>query len=147
MLVMTGPRRELSIAQSAQLSAQDLFGHRQAVFVEHPLRQIDQSPANDLMNRRGRTGFDDGDERAPLCVVEQARTSSRFAIDEPVRPLGVEPKHPIAKGLKTDPSKPGRVTPRAAVVNRNGGQKPPRDGPRFFGKDPSPRRRPVKIFA
>src|SRR6202453_4592243 len=63
MLVMTGPRRELSIAQSAQLAAQDLFGHRQAVFVEHPLRQIDQSPANDLMNRRGRTGFDHGDER------------------------------------------------------------------------------------
>src|SRR6202453_3044617 len=72
MLVMTGPRRELSIAQSAQLAAQDLFGHRQAVFVEHPLRQIDQSPANDLMNRRGRTGFDHGDERAPLCVIEQA---------------------------------------------------------------------------
>jgi hypothetical protein len=90
MLVMTGPRRELSIAQSsAQFAAQDLFGHRQAVFVEHPLRQIDQSPAYDLMNRRGRTGFDHGDERAPLCVIEQARTPGRFAIDEPVRPLAL----------------------------------------------------------
>jgi hypothetical protein len=147
MLVMTGPRRELSITQSAQLAAQDLFGHRQAVFVEHPLRQIDQSPANDLMNRRGRTGFDHGDERAPLCVIEQARTSGRFAIDEPVRPLGVEPKHPIAKGLKTDPSKPGRVSPRAAIVNRNESQKPPRDDSRFFGKDPSPKHRSIKIFA
>jgi hypothetical protein len=58
MLVMTGPRRELSIAQSAQFAAQDLFGHRQAVFVEHPWSQIDQSPAHHLMNRRDRSSFD-----------------------------------------------------------------------------------------
>ena len=72
MLMMARPRREFSIVQRPQFAAQDLFGHRQAVFVEHPLRQIDQSPAHDLMNRRGRTGFDHGDERTPLCVIEQA---------------------------------------------------------------------------
>ena len=81
----------------------------QAIFVEHPLHEINQPPAHDLVNRRDRTGLNHGDERAPLFVVEQGRTSSRFAIDETVRPLGVEPKHPIAKSLQADPSEPSRV--------------------------------------
>ena len=36
------PRREFSIAQRAQFAAEDLFGDRDAILVEHPLRQIDQ---------------------------------------------------------------------------------------------------------
>ena len=70
VLVMAGPCGELSIAQRAQFAAQDLFGHGQAIFVEHLLREINQPPAHDLVNGRDRTGLDHGDERAPLFVIE-----------------------------------------------------------------------------
>ena len=68
--MMARPGRELSIPQRAQFAAQDLFGDQQAIFVEHPLHEINQPPAHDLVNRRGRTGLDHGDERAPLFVIE-----------------------------------------------------------------------------
>jgi len=70
MLMMTRPRRKLSITQRAQFAAQNLFGDQQSIFVEHPLHEINQPPAHDLVNRRGRTGLDHGDQRAPLFVVE-----------------------------------------------------------------------------
>src|ERR1700689_2705334 len=63
-------RRGISIAQRAQFAAQDLFGARDAILIEHPLREIDQPPAHDPMDRRGRTGLDHCDERAPLLVIE-----------------------------------------------------------------------------
>lgn len=62
VLVMAGPRGELPIAQRAQFAAQDLFGDSQALFVEHPSRQIDQPPTHDLMNGGDGTGFDHGHE-------------------------------------------------------------------------------------
>jgi hypothetical protein len=111
MLMMTRPRGELSITHRAQLAAQNLFGDRQPIFVEHPLREINQPPAHDLVNRRDRAGLNHGDECAPLFVVEQRRTPRRFSLDETIRSLGVEPKHPIAKRLQADASEPSRVPP------------------------------------
>jgi len=73
--MMTRPRRELAISQRAQFAAEDLFGDRQAIFVEHPLREIDKPPAHNLMDRGVRTGFDHSDKRAPLFVIKDARTS------------------------------------------------------------------------
>ena len=86
--MMTRPRRELSVAQRAQFAAQDLFGHRQAIFVEHPLHEINQPPAHDLVNRGDRTGLDHGDERAPLRVVEQGGASRRHRQVGDFSPIG-----------------------------------------------------------
>ena len=85
MRVVARPRREFSIAQRAQFAAQDLFGDREAVFVEHPLREIDQPPAHNPMDRRDRTGLDHGDERTPLVVVELRGMPGRLAVDEAIR--------------------------------------------------------------
>ena len=128
---MTRLRRQFSRAERAQFAAQDLFGDRRAIFVEHPLRRIDQPSAHNPANRRDRTGVNHADERAPLFVIEQARRSRRPAIDKPVRPLGVEPKRPSANGLEPDPSEPSRITPRAAIVNCNQRQTAPRTLPAF----------------
>ena len=61
--MMARSRREFSIAERAQFAAQDLFGDRDAILIEHPLREIDQPPAYDSMDRRDRTGFDHSHER------------------------------------------------------------------------------------
>jgi hypothetical protein len=99
------------------------------------------------MDRGVRTGFDHSDKRAPLFVIKDARTSGRLAIDESVRPLGVETKHPIAKGLLPDPSQPSRVRPRAAIVNRHESEKAPCDASRFLRKGQNAEHRAVKISA
>jgi hypothetical protein len=145
--MMARPHRQLPIIQRAQFAAEDLLGDRHAIFVEHPLRQIDQPPAHDLIEPGDRTGLDLGDERAPLFVIELGGTPGGFVVRQPTRPLGVEPKHPIAKGLTPDPSQPGRVSPRAAVINRHKRQKASRDAPRLFRKSQGAKHRPVKISA
>jgi hypothetical protein len=99
------------------------------------------------VNRRDRAGLNHGDERAPLFVVEQGRTSGRFAIDETVRTVGVEAKHPIAESLQANPSQPSRVRPRTAFINRDQRQKAPRNAAGFLRKRQSAKHRPIKIFA
>src|SRR5580692_11820383 len=89
----------LSIAQRAQFAAQNLFGDRDAILIEHPLREIDQPPAYDPMDRRDRTGLDHCDERAPLLVIEFRGMPGRLAVDEAIRPPEIEPEDPIANGL------------------------------------------------
>jgi hypothetical protein len=42
---MARPCRELAIAHSAQFPAQDLFGHRDAIFLENPPCEVNQAPA------------------------------------------------------------------------------------------------------
>lgn len=132
MLMMARPRRQFSIAQRAKFAAEDLFGDRQAVFGEHPLRQIDQPPAHDFVDRGDGSSLDHGDQRAPLFVIEQARTSCRLAVDEPVWPLGIEPKHPIAKRLKSHTPKPSRFSPRTAIIYSDQSKEATRHRSRFF---------------
>jgi hypothetical protein len=146
MLMMARPRRELSIPQRAQFAAEDLFGDRQAVFSENPLRKIDEPPAYDLMNRRDRTGLDHGEECAPLFVIEYRGTPGRRAVDEPIRPLGIEPKNPIANGLEPDPAEPSRVSPRAPIINRDESEEAPRNASRLLRKSQSQKHRPIKLI-
>jgi hypothetical protein len=145
--MMARPRRELSIPQRAQFAAEDLFGDRYAIFGENPLGKIDQPPAHDLMNGGDWTRLDHGEKCAPLFVIEFRGTPGRLSIDEPVRPFGVEAKNPIANGLEPDPAEPGRVSPRAAIINRHESEKAPRDASRFLRKSQGPKHRPIKIPA
>ena len=116
MRVVARPRREFSIAQRAQFAAQDLFGDRDAILIEHPLREIDQPPAHDPMDRRDRTGLDHGDERAPLVVVELRGMPGRLAVDQAIRPPEIKPEDPIANGLQPHAPEQSRVRTRAAVI-------------------------------
>ena len=84
------------------------------------------------MNGGDRTGLDHGDKRAPLFVIEFRGTPGRLAVVEPIRPLGIEAKNPIANGLEPDPAEPGRVSPRATIINRHESEKASRDASRFL---------------
>ena len=145
MLMVAWPRGEFSIAQRAQFAAEDLFGDRDAILVEHPLRQIDQPPAYDPMDRRGRTRLDHGDQRTPLIVVELRRMPSRLAVDQPIRSSPIEPQDPIANGLEPHAPEPSRVRARAAVINRHERKQPPVDAPGLFQQNKRPKHRPIEI--
>ena len=111
MLMVAWPRREFSIAQRAQFAAQDLFGDRDAILIEHPLREIDQPPAHDAMDRRGRIGLDHGDERTPLVVIELGRMPGRLTASSPRR-LNLRPRSRTVCG---PPRQQSRVRARAAA--------------------------------
>ena len=141
------PRREFSIAQRAQFAAQDLFGDRDAILIEHPLRETDPPPAHDPMDRRGRTSLDHCDERAPLLVIEFRGMPGRLAVDEAIRPPEIEPEDPIANGLQPHAPEPSRVRARAAVIDRDERQQAPGDAPGLFRQNKGPKHRPIEITA
>ena len=47
---MAGASRELTIAGRAEQTAQGLDAERDAEFLEHPLRKVDETPADDAVN-------------------------------------------------------------------------------------------------
>jgi len=147
MLMMARPRREFSIVQRSQFAAQDLFGDRDAILVEHPLREIDQPPAHDPMDRRRRASLDHGDERAPLLVIELRGMPGRLAVDEAIRSSEIESQDPIANGLEPHARKSSRVRARAAVINRDERKQPPSDAPGLFRQNKGPKHRPIEITA
>jgi hypothetical protein len=99
------------------------------------------------MNGGDRTCLDHGQDREPLLVIEFRGTPGRLAVDEPIRPLGVEAKNPIANGLQPDPAKPRRLGPSAALINRDEREKAPRDASRFLRTSQGAKHRPIKISA
>src|ERR1700692_1136105 len=115
---MAGATRELAITQLAQHAAQRLLGDDDAEFFENPLAEIDDPPAHDPMNRRNRAALADRGERRPMRVVKPGWLSRRLAVDQTLRPLGVELQHPVANDLERHPADPGRLRARRAFLNR-----------------------------
>jgi hypothetical protein len=60
---------ELAIAHLAQLAAQRLDGDGEAELLKHPLRQINQPPAHDPVDRRRRSFLYDVHQRRAMRVI------------------------------------------------------------------------------
>src|ERR1700727_2284588 len=58
-------------------------------------------------------------------VVKPGWLSRRLAVDQALRPLGVELHHPVANDLKRHPADLRRLGAPRAFVNRRQSQKPP----------------------
>ena len=98
------------------------------------------------MDRRDRAALDDAGELLALGRVELGRTSRRLAIDETLRPPGIEPQHPVADRLQTDTADARRLPARAGVLNLGKRQKAPAlvRVPRLLRQPPQRQR--VKVF-
>jgi len=66
--VVARARRQLAIAHGAQVAAQRLLADRHAIFVEQPLDQIDDPPANHAVRSRDRALLDNLGKRASAQV-------------------------------------------------------------------------------
>jgi hypothetical protein len=82
-----------------------------------------------------------------LLGIRLRRTARNLAVDQTVRPLGVEPQHPVPNNLLRDTTEFGRGTAPAAVVHDRQRQKPA--GLTTVGADlgQSAKRRPVEVVA
>jgi hypothetical protein len=78
--VMSGTGGELPEAHGPQFPAEGLLADRNAELLEHPLRQINQPPADHAMSRRYRPRFDDPHQSPPLLVAQERRVARRLAV-------------------------------------------------------------------
>jgi hypothetical protein len=90
---------ELAVVHRVQFAAHRLLGKRNAELQMRPLAQIDDPPAHNAMDRRGRAAFHDRRQRLPLRRIEDGRPARRCPVDQPIRSFGVEPDHPVPDDL------------------------------------------------
>ena len=64
-------------------------------------------------------------QKCPVPLVELRRRTWRGDIDQTIRPLLVQPDHPVAKRLPVHPADLGGLGPRCAIEHRGNRQKPP----------------------
>ena len=139
---MARPRRQFAVAHGAQLPAQGRLGDADAELFPNPLRQIDQSPANDAVHGRDRAVLDDRHQGLTLRIIQLRWLAGSLAVDEPIRSPGVEPQRPVANGLQANVANPGGITASAAIVNLRQRQKPAR-----MPGIPRPPRKPPQILS
>jgi hypothetical protein len=139
--VMARSGGELAVAEAAQLPAQRVGTDREVEFIPDPLRKIDEPPAHHAMDGWHRPGLDDRRERLALLVVQARCRAGQLPVDQAVRPLCVEPQHPVTNDLPADPADPRRLVAPGAVMDRRQRQqtarlvripRPPRQTPEII---------------
>ncbi len=100
---MARSRGEIAIAHGAQFLAQRRHGDREAELLEYPLREIDQPPAHDTVDRRDRTALNQPGERRRKRVVQNCLLTRRLPIDKSIRAVCVKAFHPIPNNLRPTP--------------------------------------------
>jgi hypothetical protein len=121
--VMFGPRRQLAIVHGAQFPAHRLGRDDDAVFLEHPLAEVDKPPAHDAMNGRDRAILHHASQRRAVLRRQPRRLPRRLAGDEPRGTMSVELENPVPDDLKRHAADLRRFPPRRPVVNRRQRQK------------------------
>jgi len=85
--------------------------------------QIRTAPAHDAVHRRIRVHLDPRRQLFGLGWREPTRRPRRGAIDQALRPLGIEALDPVPERLAVHPAGPRRITPARPFDNQR--QKPP----------------------
>src|SRR5690349_6303618 len=115
--VMTWPRAELAISQGTHFATQRLTGHADPKLLPQPLAKIDQTPAHNIVDGRDRTTLNDRRQRSPMRVGQSRLRARRLAVYQTIRPLRVEPQHPVPDDLQSDIADARCLTAAAAVVD------------------------------
>ena len=93
-------------AQALQATIDRIVQGRDVELLVEPHDQIAGPPAHDAIERRDRAVFHKASEECFMFVCQLARRARRHLVDETVRPLLVEPDHPIPRVCRSMPSNP-----------------------------------------
>ena len=121
---MSWSRAELAIPQGAHLAPQCLPGDADPKLLPQPLAKIDQTPAHDIVDGWDRTALNDRRQRPPMRVGQSRLRAGRLAIDQAIRPLRVEPQHPVPDDLLPDITDARCLAAAAAIVDHRQCQQP-----------------------
>src|SRR5439155_19175121 len=113
-------------AQVLQGAIDRVVRYRERILLVEPHDQIARPPANHTVDRRDRTLLYDPSEKGPVRMVELGQHARRRDVDETVRPLRVEPDHPVPQRLAIHPADLRRVFPRGPIEHSRNRQKPSR---------------------
>ena len=91
--------------------------NRNAELFEYPMRQVLSAPTHDTVDRRNRSALNKPSERLSLPVIELGRLACRLAVNQTIRPLGVETENPVTDHLEPDSTDPRRLRATATIVN------------------------------
>src|SRR5438045_166073 len=86
-------------AQVLQGAIDRVVRYRERILLVEPHDQIARPPANHTVDSRDRTLLYDPSEKGPVRIVALGRHARRRDIDETVRPLRVEPTHPVTMSV------------------------------------------------
>jgi hypothetical protein len=78
------------------------------------------------MDRRDRALIDPGHQGRSMRIGEFRGLAGRLAVDQALRPMGVELHHPVAHDLDRDPADPGRLGAGRSLIDRGQRQQAPR---------------------
>jgi len=109
--------RQFDIALLFQLPRHGRFRQRHAKFVMEPPRQINQSPADNSMDRRDRTAFNDLCKRQALNFIQQRRLARCLAVEKTFRTSIIEPHDPVAHDLQRHCADTRRIAAAPAIIN------------------------------
>ena len=118
-------RRYLAKPQRPQFTAHRRLINRNAELFEYPMRQVLSAPTHDTVDRRNRSALNKPSERLSLPVIELGRLACRLAVNQTIRPLGVETENPVTDHLEPDSTDPRRLRATATIVNLSQRKKPP----------------------
>lgn len=90
----------------------------------NPAGKVDQPPAHHPVNGQDLAVLHQPDDGRQLLGRQLWRRPRSLAVDQPVRPLGVEPQRPVAKDLPVHPARRRGLAPAGAVVDRRQRQQP-----------------------
>jgi hypothetical protein len=76
------------------------------------------------VDRRDRPARNDPRKRLALPVVELGRFARRLAVNQTIRPFGVEPENPVSDDLEPYIADPRRIPSLTTIVNLGQSQKP-----------------------
>ena len=84
--MMAGTGRELAVAHGAQLPAQGLLGDLHPELLPDPLAEVDETPAHDPVDGRGRPGLDQVGQRLAVLGRQSRNRAGSLAVDRPAGP-------------------------------------------------------------
>ena len=91
-----------------------------------PLDEVDQTPAHHAVDGRDGPLLDNGLQGRAMRIGELGGLPGRLAVDQALRPMGIELHYPVAHDLHRDPANPGRRGAGGSIIDRGQGQKAPR---------------------
>jgi hypothetical protein len=98
------------------------------------------------MDCRDRSTLNDPCKRLALRIVELRRLARRFAVNQTIRPVGIETHYPVSDYLKPDIADPCRIPAPTTIVNLGQRQKPAALTRIFRPLGQSPQRHSIEIF-
>jgi len=123
---MARARRDVSETEPPQQLANRALVISNIPAREDQLPQVNTAPAHHAVALNVGTGFDQRRQRGFLLCAQPPRRPRRLAVDQSLRPRGIEAAHPIAQSLRGHGAQLGRRGPVLAFVSRRNRQQPTR---------------------